>query len=195
MQTDPPGARVLVDGTAAGETPIMLSKVKPGKHTLVFESRIGTLTKRVTVRAGETLRVSENIFSGWLAVFAGIPLKLYIGGQLRGATEDGQLMLTPGTYDVEMVSDRFNFRQTKNFTIEPGKVASYAVSLPFSTIRVNAADGTDIAVDGRPAGKAPLGDYPVVIGTHQLTATGAELGERRLSIEVKLGEPTEVLLR
>jgi len=195
VQTDPPGARVLVDGTAAGETPIMLSKVKPGKHTLVFESRIGTLTKRVTVRAGETLRVSENIFSGWLAVFAGIPLKLYIGGQLRGATEDGQLMLTPGTYDVEMVSDRFNFRQTKNFTIEPGKVASYAVSLPFSTIRVNAADGTDIAVDGRPAGKAPLGDYPVVIGTHQLTATGAELGERRLSIEVKLGEPTEVLLR
>ena len=128
-------------------------------------------------------------------MFAGIPSKLYIGGQLRGATEDGQLMLTPGTYDVEMVSDRFNFRQTKNFTIEPGKVASYAVSLPFSTIRVNAADGTDIAVDGRPAGKAPLGDYPVVIGTHQLTATGAELGERRLSIEVKLGEPTEVLLR
>ena len=195
VQTDPAGARVLVDGTAAGETPILLSKLKPGKHTLVFESRTGTMTKRVTVRAGETLRVSESIFSGWLAVFAGIPLQLYIGGQLRGTTEDGQLMLTPGTYDVELVSERFNFRQTKNFTIEPGKVASYTVSLPFSTIRVNAADGTDIAVDGRPAGKTPLGDYPVVIGTHQLTATGTALGDRRLSIEVKLGEPTEVLLR
>jgi PEGA domain-containing protein len=195
VETDPPGVRVLLDGTAAGRTPLMISKLKPGSYTLVLESDTGTLTRKVVVRAGETMHVAEGIFSGWLAVFAGVPLNIYIGGRLRGTTEDGQLMLTAGSYVVELVSERFNYREMKNVTIKPGRVASYTVSLPTSVIRINSPDGTDISIDGQATGRTPLGDLAVPIGTHEVVGTSAELGQRRQSIEVKLGEPAEVTLK
>src|SRR5206468_4212922 len=105
---------------------------------------------------------------GRLAVFAKIPLNIVVGGRLRGTTEDGQLMLTPGTYEVELVSDRFNYRETKNFTIEPGRIASYTVTLPTGVLHVSSPDGTDVSIDGKSAGRTPLGDLPVSIGTHEV---------------------------
>ena len=195
IASDPPGARVLLDGAAAGQTPITVAKLKPGAHTVVLQTSAGTVTRKVTVQAGETARVSESIFSGWLAVFSRIPLNISIGGHLRGTTEDGQVMLSPGTYNVVLASERFNYREIKSLTIEPGKVASYTVSLPKGVLHIGAPDGTDVSIDGVPAGRTPLGNLPVPIGTHEVVGKHPEVGERRQSIEVKLGETAEAILR
>jgi hypothetical protein len=195
VQTDPPGVSVLLDGTAAGHTPLTIPKLKPGRHTLVLSSSTGTLTRKVVVRAGETAHVAEAIFSGWLAVFAAIPLNIYAGGQLMGTTEDGRLMLPAGSHDVDLVSERFNYRETRHVNIEPGRVVSYTVSLPTSVIRINSPDGTDISIDGHATGRTPLGDVAVPIGTHEVVGTSAALGQLRQSIEVKRGGPVEVTLR
>jgi hypothetical protein len=195
VSTDPPGAQVLLDGARAGKTPVTLSKLKPGRHTLVLQGSAGTITKTVAVKAGETVLVSEGIFSGWLAVFSGIPLNIYVGGQLRGTTEDGQLMLSAGAHAVELVNERLNYRETKNFTIEPGQVVTYSIALPTSVIRINGPEGTEVSIDGATAGRTPLGDLPVTIGTHEVVGTSPAMGQRRESIEVKLGEPAEVTFK
>ena len=105
------------------------------------------------------------------------------------------MMLSAGSHNVVLVSDRFNYREAKNVTIEPGTIASFTVSLPTSTIRIKSPDGTDISIDGHAAGRTPLGDLAVAIGTHEVVGTSAELGQIRQSIEVKFGEPTEVTLK
>jgi hypothetical protein len=195
VSTDPPGAQVLLDGARTGKTPLMLSKLKPGRHTLVLQGGTGTITRTVTVKAGETAQVSEGIFSGWLAVFAGIPVNIYVGGQLRGTTEDGQLMLSAGAHAVELVNERLNYRETKNFTIEPGQVVTYSITLPTSVLRINGPEGTEVSIDGAIAGRTPLGDLQVPIGTHEVVGKSPEMGQRRESIEVKRGEPAEVTFK
>jgi hypothetical protein len=128
-------------------------------------------------------------------VFSGVPLTITVDGAARGSSEDGQLMLSPGTYNVELASERFNFRETRSIKIEPGQVASYSVTLPVTPLHVDAPDGVEVSIDGQPAGVTPLGDVSVQVGTHEITGRGTNTGERRKSIEAKVGEPAEASLK
>jgi hypothetical protein len=195
IDVTPAGARVTLDGADAGQAPITLAGIKPGKHTIVLQSSAGMLTRKVTVKPGETSHLTESIFSGWLAVFSGIPLTISIDGAARGTTDDGQVTLSPGTYNVDLVSDRFNYHETKSIKIEPGQVVSYSVKLPVTPVHLDAPEGMEISIDGQSAGTMPIQDLTVPIGTHEISGRGSDGAERRRSIEAKSGEPTEVTLK
>ena len=166
------------------------------EYTVVLRGTLHVETKKESfdVRAGQVTRVSESIFSGWLTVFSGIPMKLYVNKQLRGSTDDGQIMLSPGTYDVELVNERFNYRDTRSFTIEPGRVTKYSIELPTTSVFIDSPDGVAITVDGQAAGKTPLDHITVPIGTHEIVGL-TPTGERRQSVEVKMGEVMRISFR
>jgi hypothetical protein len=62
-------------------------------------------------------------------------------------------------------------------------------------VRVTAPEGSEIKVDGAPIAGTPAEGLPVTIGPHEISATHPTLGERRASVDVRHGDPTNVTLQ
>src|SRR5581483_2069248 len=185
IESTPSAAKVSVDGKAYGNTPVTIPDLKPGTHTMVLQSGSGTISRRVTIKAGKTTMASEAIFSGWIAVFSPLHVDVALNGKPASMTDDGRIMAAPGTYKVTFKNDRYNFTSTETLEVKPGEVTAHTVTLPTSTIKVLARDGAEIKVDGEAKGKAPLGELSVAIGTHEVTASG-EGGDKRTTIDLKM---------
>jgi hypothetical protein len=194
VESTPVGAQLLVDGRSYGATPLTVPDLKPGVHTIVLRTSAGSVTRRITVRAGQTAIASEAIFSGWLAIFSPIPLDVSLNGKLAPLAEDGRIMTAPGSYTVQLASERFTYHATETLEVRPGEVTAYTVSIPSAAVHVDAPDGAEIKVDGNAAGRTPAADLSIPIGTHEITLTHPDLGERTATITVRYGETTQAKL-
>jgi hypothetical protein len=195
IESTPDGAEAIVDGRSHGKTPLTIPDLEVGAHTLVLKSGAGTITRRVTIKNNQTTLLSEAIFSGWLAIFSPIPVTVAIDGKPVNLTDDGRVMTTPGKHVVEFVSDRFNYRATETLDVQPGETTAHTLILPMGSVRVAAPEGVEIKVDGAPASGTPAEGLSVAIGSHEISATHPSLGERRASVDVRHGEPTDVTLQ
>src|SRR4029079_8027356 len=52
VRTDPPGARVVVDGQTRGTSPVTLKDLAPGSHIVVLSNDLGSVNEDVTVQPG-----------------------------------------------------------------------------------------------------------------------------------------------
>jgi hypothetical protein len=166
-----------------------------GQHTLVLKSSAGTITRRFTIKNNTTTMLSESIFSGWLAIFSPIPITVLIDGSPVNLTDEGRVMVTPGKHEVEFISERFNYRAKETLDVTPGETTAHTLNLPMGTVRVTAPEGSEIKVDGAAAEGTPAEGLPVTIGAHEISASHPTLGERRASIDVRHGDPTDVTLQ
>ena len=123
-----------------------------------------------------------------------MPLELYVQGKRIGSTEDGQIILPPAVYRVELVSARLNYRGTVTLNIRPAGVTSHTVTLPNGRLQVNTEPGAQVSIEGQRAGTAPLGPMPVQIGTREVVVTHPDLGERREFVEIRFGVVTNVTI-
>jgi hypothetical protein len=195
VESTPAGAEAIVDGRSYGKTPITIPELGVGSHTLVLKGAQGSVTRKVVIKPNETTALAEAIFSGWLAIFSPIPVTAVVDGQPVHLTEDGRLMTTPGPHVVELISERFNYRSTLKLEVKPGETTAHTVSLPMGSVRVTAPEGAEILVDGQRAVGVPSEGLSVAVGSHEITATHPELGERRAAVDVTSGALTEVTLR
>lgn len=191
VESTPAGAEVVLNGRSYGKTPLVVSDLEPGTYTMVLRSNNGVVGHRVTIRAGETTAASESIFSGWLAIFSPIPLNVLLNGKPARIMDDGRIMASPGTYQVELANDKYNYRASEQLEVKPGEVTAHTVMLPAGTLRINAPDGADIRVDGNIIGRTPLADVSIAIGTHEISATHPELGSKIARIDVRFDQVTE----
>jgi hypothetical protein len=194
IESTPSGAEAILAGKSYGRTPVTIPDLDVGVHTLVLKSGSGSITRRVTIKPNRTTLMKEAIYSGWLAIFSPIPVSVRIDGQAVNLSEDGRVMATPGSHVVEFRSDQFNYRATETLDVRPGETTAHTLTLPSGTVRVRAPEGASVRVDGQPAPGNSGQGFPVAIGAHEITATHPELGERRVSIDVKHGGLTEVTL-
>jgi len=185
VETTPPGARVLLDGTPRGETPLTLTDLKPGRHKLVLESTAGTVRRDVVIRAGERTVADEAIIPGFLAVNSRIPVEVLLGNRRLGSSEDGQLLLPPGRHKVTLRNDQFNFVASTTVEIEAGRVRAHNVTLPMGRVDIDAPAGAEVWIEGQRIGEGPLQDVPVPIGTREILVRHPEFGERREVVEVR----------
>jgi len=195
VESTPSGAEALVDGRSYGKTPITIPSLEVGNHTLVLKSGAGTITRRVSIKANETTRLAEAIFSGWLAIFSPFPVAIVVDGKPVSLTDDGRLMVSPGRHRVELISERFGYRVTETLEVRPGETTPHTLTVPMGSVRVQAPDGVEILVDGQPASGVPAEGLAVAIGSHEISARHPELGERRVAVDVRHGDPTDVTLR
>lgn len=95
INSNPQGAQVLLNGQAAGNTPLNLT-VRPGQYQLEF--RLGgyqTASSTVSVGNGQTVPVNVNLapIRGSLDIFTNVDARIFINGQEVGQTRNGQLRL------------------------------------------------------------------------------------------------------
>lgn len=194
VESTPAGAEVIVDGKSYGATPMTVPDLAVGAHKLELKGSAGTITRRVTIKANQTTMLTEAIYSGWMAIFSPIPVKVVVDGQPVNLTEDSRVMISPGRHTVEFISDQFNFRTTETIDVRPGETTAHTLTLPMGTLRVSAPEGAEIRVDGQPAAPETADGIPVSIGAHEISAVHPDRGERRVSVDVKHGVPTDVSL-
>jgi hypothetical protein len=192
ITSDPTGARVSVDGTPRGPTPITLSDLTPGRHRVTIESSAGTVTRQVDIKAGATVTLAESIYSGWIAVFAPFELQVYQNKRLIGSTESGQIMMPPGPHRLDLVSTRLGYSESRTVEVRPGQTTAVNVKAAEGTVRVNAPEGAEILVDGNRVGTGPVAEVRVPIGTREILVRHPSIGERRVTTAVTASAPAVV---
>jgi hypothetical protein len=195
--SDPAGAQVSVDGAPRGTTPLTIAAIAPGDHTVAISSGSGTITRRVTVAAGNTATIFASVTAagtaaGWVAIKAPIDLEIYQAGRLAGTTAFDRLMLPAGRHELELVNADLQFRRTVTVQVVPGNTATTVVEMPNGSLWINALPWADVWIDGRPHGTTPLGNLSVPIGSHEIVWRHPQLGERRRTIAVTATTPVRV---
>lgn len=197
IESDPPGARVLVDGEMRGTSPLLLHDLKPGAHAVVLQSEAGSVDRSVTVDAGATAFVfvplaSKAALSGWMAVTAPMALQFFEAGRLIGTTETDRVMMSAGRHEIELVNEAYGYRAVKSITVSPGKTASIPIDLPQGTLHINATPWAEVWIDGKHAGETPLGNLSVPIGPHEVVFRNPQFGEQRHAVSVKTSSPARL---
>jgi hypothetical protein len=194
VTTTPDGARILLDGRYRGVSPLVIENVPAGTHTIVAEHASGTVRSSVDVAADATTEADVGIFSGWLAVFAPIEVRIFLGGRFLGTSLDGKLLVPPGHHEIEVVNTRLGYRETREVDIEPGRTTAVSIEAPNGTIAIEAPDGTEVSIDGKTVGVMPLDPVAAPIGMREVILRHPQLGQRRIAVSVGLNAPARVSL-
>jgi len=198
VRSDPPGATVTVDGVSRGTSPVTVSDLTPGEHSVVVASSLGSATNVVNVEAGATaslmvpLAVHEGALSGWIAVSSPIVVQIYENGRLLGSSQSDRLMVSTGSHQVDLVNEAVGYRVSRTIQVSPGKVSPLAVKPPMGTIAINAIPWAEVWIDGEKIGETPIGNQQVAIGSHEIVFRHPEFGEQRQAVTVTLSTPARV---
>jgi hypothetical protein len=164
--TDPPGARVLIDGDVRGESPITLNDLQAADYKVSVTSEAGAANRTVAVRSGETVSV---VFS--------LPRAPRPAGKQTSA----------------IVSQALGYQDIPTVDVA-GKIAKIQVDAPNAAVNVNARPWADVFIDGENVGQTPIGNLSLPIGTHEVVFRHPELGERRQTVTVTATGPNRVVV-
>jgi hypothetical protein len=201
VETQPAGAKVIIDGTDRGVAPVTINDLLPGDHEVVLQTPIASARHVVSVQAGGTASLVTPVasastaagpVSGWLTVKAPFSLKIREEGRIVGTTDADRLMLAAGRHDIELVNEALGYRVTRVVQVMPGKVASLAVDLPKGSVNLNATPWAEVWVDGQRVGETPIGNLSIPIGPHEVVFRHPQFGEKRHAISVTMSAPTRV---
>ncbi|MGH9330074.1 MAG: PEGA domain-containing protein [Vicinamibacterales bacterium] len=190
VSSEPPGAKVLVDGKLQGETPLDLPNIPVGSHTVTIESGIGSVRRTVTVVRGEEALVDVELYSGFVKVFAPIELELSVNGRSVGNGSE-PIMLPPGEQAILAVNNDMGYREVHTIEVEPGETRTLTIT-PVGRLTVTAVPWADVWIGETRAGQTPLTNRRVPIGTHALVLKHPEHGERRVITTVRHSAETVV---
>jgi hypothetical protein len=199
VQSDPAGAKVLVDGTERGVAPVTIADLAPGNHEVVLQADGATARHTVTVQAGGTASLvvpmsnaANGPVSGWLSVKSPFTVEIYEQGRLLGNTDADRIMLASGRHELELVNTQLAFRASRVVQVAPGKVATLPIELPKGVINVNATPWAEVWIDGKSVGETPIGNLSIAIGQHEVLFKHPQFGEKRQAVSVTLAAPVRL---
>jgi hypothetical protein len=190
VSSEPPGAKVYVDGKLQGETPLDLPNTPVGSHTVTIESGIGTVRRTVNVVRGEEALVDVELYSGFVKVFAPIELELSVNGRPVGNGSE-PIMLPPGQQQILAVNRDMGYREVHTIEVEPGETRTLTIT-PIGRLTVTAVPFAEVWIDETRMGRTPITNRRVPIGTHTLVLRHPEHGERKVVATIKHNELTSV---
>jgi hypothetical protein len=197
-RSDPPGARVIVDGTPRGVTPLTLDDLSLGRHSVVIETDEGSVRRTVTVSADRTAMVNESVFAGFLKVFAPFDLRISDGTRAIRLDDQNQVLLPPGPYELQLSNAELGYRETRRVDVIPGQTTTVSIVPPPSAVTVVANAPSVVLIDGEQVGETPLVAHPIRLGTRDIVVRSSGGAERRytrrvtvapLQIEVDFSRP------
>ena len=199
VRTDPPNARVTVDGQPFGRTPTVVTGLTPGLHQVLLQTDTDRITEQVQIDEGVTASLVVPMKglptsggSGWIAVSAPVEVQIYENQRLLGTSRTDRIMVPAGRHDLEFVNESLGYRVTRSVDVANGQMASVRPEWPRGTVALNALPWAEVFVDGDRLGETPIGGASLPIGTHEVVFRHPELGERKASIVVTGGVPARL---
>jgi hypothetical protein len=197
VTSDPPGARVTIDGHAAGTTPVV-SSVNPGTHDVTVSNGTSTVTRTVRASAGATTNFTAALSSvagaGWVSISSPVELQVLEGGTIVGTTTAARLMLPVGHHDLTVSNATLGFDAPVRVDIAPGRTATISVPLPSGTVSLNALPWANVWIDGREIGTTPVANIELPIGAHEILWRHPQLGDRRQTVTVTTKTPLRLVM-
>jgi hypothetical protein len=181
VESDPTGARVLVDGKLRGLTPLMVDGLSLGTHAVVIESSAGTVRRQLTIEANQTAQVTVSIFSGSLAVFAPFDVEVTEGNREVRLDDRGRAALAPGTHTLRFRNRSLGYNELRPVEIAPGETTTLNLQ-PQTTISVTSTEPAEVSIDGASAGNAPIVKERINLGTRIVILKTANGTERRFTV-------------
>jgi hypothetical protein len=203
VESQPAGAKVLIDGTDRGVAPVTVTDLVPGDHEVILQTPLASARHVVSVQAGGTASLVAPVaattanggpISGWLVVRAPFSLEIREEGRLLGTSDTDRLMLASGRHDLQLVSDAMGYRSARSITVMPGKVEIIKVDLPNGNVSINATPWAEVFVDGQRVGETPIGNLSIPIGPHEVVFRHPQFGEKRHAISVTMQGTTRVVM-
>ena len=199
IRTEPPGARVSVDGTARGTAPLMVDGLAPGGHAVELANDLGSVAHNVHIEAGATASLVVPMtaprgapVSGWIAVAAPVDVQIFENERLLGSTRSERIMVAVGRHELELVNDALGYRATRVVHVSPGQVSTVRPEWPKGSMALNAQPWADVWIDGERIGETPIGNLAVAIGPHEVVFRHPELGEQVVRTTVTLNDPARL---
>ena len=132
ITSEPSEAKVYLNDTLIGSTPIQNYKVTPGTYTLgIVKDGYESHTVEVTVGPGESKNLSVTLspIKGSLTITSEpSEAEVYLNNTLIGKTPLDGYQVIPGSYDLKIVKEGYQeYRVT--VTIKPGETKSIMVAL------------------------------------------------------------------
>lgn len=197
IRSDPAGARITIDGQPVGVSPMVVSNLAAGSHTVLLEREGTSVEHTVTIEPGATASLVAPVAppspaSGWIAVSAPYAMQIFEDGRLIGSTESEQIMVAAGRHTFEIVNASLGFRSTRVVQVQAGRTATIGIELPNGTVNINAQPWAEVWVGKRRIGETPIGNLSLPIGPHEVVFRHPQFGERRQVIQVTTGDPVRV---
>ncbi len=199
IRTDPPRARVTIDGQMVGRTPTVVNDLAPGPHQVLLETDTERVSEQVVIEAGVTAslvvpmkRLPPGTASGWIAVSVPTEVQIYENQRLIGSSRTERIMVPVGRHDLELVNESLGFRQTRTVEVASGQVAAVRPDWPRGSVALNALPWAEVFVDGERLGETPIGGASLPIGVHEVIFRHPELGERKANAIVTTGAPARL---
>ena len=184
------GARVLIDGEEAGQTPYRSGRLKSGEHLVeVVKPMYAPVRQKINVKDGETLPVHLKMSAnfGTLVVTSDKEAEIWVNNEKKGQGE-WKDRLNAGMYVVE--ARRPSHRSVRqSVEITAGETLSLNVGSPepiYGTLNINSSPGgADIVLNGEVCGTTPEIIRNVLIGenTVELTKPGYEKMTQSCTVE------------
>jgi hypothetical protein len=202
IRTEPLGAAVTVDGRYVGRSPVSVSDLTPGPHTVVMKHDAGTATEQVLIEEGKAASLYVPLAArpaagvgaaGWIAVVgAQADVQLFENGKLLGSNRIDRIMLPVGRHELDIVNEALGFQERRIVQVAAGQVSSVTLKWPTGGLSINAVPWAQAFVDGFPVGETPIANMQVAIGQHEVTFRHPQLGEHRRSVTVVAGDTAKV---
>jgi hypothetical protein len=197
ITSTPGGAQVTVDNASRGVTPLTLTAIEPGVHTVIVTNGDTSVTQTISVTAGATSTVLASVApqagnAGWVALKAPFELQVLEGGKLIGTSSTDRIMLPPGKHTFQLVNSAFGLDAPLTVQVRGGKTETPAVTLPTQSLSINVQPWADVWLDGTAIGTTPLANLSVTIGNHEILWKHPQLGERKKTIAVTTQAPVRL---
>jgi len=180
---------VTVDGRLYGHSPVEISKLTAGPHSVAIRADgYRSLMREVTLTAGgrEELRVSLEQQPGTLYVAdAGTPAQVFVDDTLVG-TAPATVELKPGAHSVRLEAKAYRTHR-QNIEVAAGKTRELRVrlqELPPALIVRRSGVKDRVTVDDREVGPTPLTLPELSPGPHmvRIEADGYQPREERIEV-------------
>ena len=125
--------------------------------------------------------------TGYLSIQSPIPLRRRAQRRLRRHQRGSRLSLPAGHQVIGLENESVGFRDVRTVEVIPGKITPVAVTLPNGEISINARPWAEVFVDGNRVGETPVSQLSLPLGVHEVVFRHPDLGERRVSVVVKIG--------
>ena len=181
VESDPAGARVLVDGVLRGKTPLTVEGLSVGNHDVVIENPEGSVRRSVTIADGKTAELNESIFSGTLAVFSPFEIEISEGTRQIRLDDRGRTTLPAGPHRLRFQNPAFGYDELRTVDIKPGETGTVNL-MPQTTITISSTAPAEVTIDGARVGDAPIQNLKINLGTRIITLKTAAGDERRFSV-------------
>ncbi|HZP48739.1 MAG TPA: PEGA domain-containing protein [Vicinamibacterales bacterium] len=196
ITTDPPGARVEIDGAARGRSPLAVADLMAGPHRVSVVGDAGSAERTVVTSAESAVSVVFTLShaqpaDGWAVIQAPFDVQLLEHGDVIG-TSGAKVMMTSGPHQLTLRNQQLGYEDARKIVITPGKTLSLTVAPPATTLSLNARPWADVTIDGEAVGQTPLSNVSIGIGAHQVVFRHPQFGERRETIVVTLKGPNRV---